>query len=511
MAQKTAPPKPPVNQLQKPTVDIVDTSAPPTRTDLPESPLTELSSDVEDHVTSNSVYCQFAALAESAPKAADPPKNLNDTFNGPDATQWKAALDEELASLAEKKVFKVVPRPKNAKVVGVRPVVRIKVNADGGIERYKFRLVAQGYNQKKGVDYKESYYPTLGMDVVRVIADIAAEDDLELHQLDVSTAYLNGELEEEVYVMPPDGVDCPPGHVWALDRALYGLPQSGYVWNVTLHNALVKIGFVRISSEHCIYLYRDKNGRVCFLAIYDDDLLFAAKGLKFTEKMKRTLRRLFKMHDLGEARHLLGVEIIRDRTKRTISLSQQRYITKMLEKCGLKDCKPVAVPMDPSLVLSSAQCPEYGSDEWREMQDKPYKNIVGSLMYAMVATGPDICYAVGALARYSANPGRVHWVAAKRILRYLRGTRDLALTFSPARKRENALVFYGYSDSSWSGDVDTSRSTSGYAFMMGGGAISWSSKLEGLVALSSTEAKYIGLSNAAQQIPGGESTGTMGC
>jgi hypothetical protein len=244
IAQKTVPPKPPVNQLQKPSVAIVDTSAPPTRTDLPESPLTELSSDVEDNTTSNSIYCQFTAFAESAPKAADTPRNLNDAFSGPDATQWKAALDEELASLAEKKVFRVVPRPKNAKVIGVRPVMRIKVNADGGIERYKLRLVAQGFNQKKGVDYKESYSPTLGMDVVRVIADIAAEEDLELHQLDISTAYLNGELKEEVYVMPPDGVDCPPGHVWALDRTLYGLPQSGYVWNVTLHNALVKIGFM---------------------------------------------------------------------------------------------------------------------------------------------------------------------------------------------------------------------------------------------------------------------------
>jgi len=275
--------------------------------------------------------------------------------------------------------------------------MRIKVNADGEIERYKLRLVAQGYNQKKGTDYKESYSPTLGMEAVRVIADIAAEEDLELHQLDVSTAYLNGELEEEVYVMPPDGVDCPAGHVWALGRALYGLPQSGYVWNVTLHKALVGIGFVRISAEYCLYVYRDKKGRVCFLAIYVDDLLVAAKGLKFTEKMKRRLLRLFKMHDLGEAKHLLGIEITRDRAKRTISLSQRQYILKMLQKYGLQDCKPVATPMDPGLALSKAQCPEPNSDEWLEMQGKLYKNIIGSLMYAMVATRPDICYTVGAL------------------------------------------------------------------------------------------------------------------
>jgi hypothetical protein len=315
------------------------------------------------------------------------------------------------------------------------------------------------------------------MEAVRIIADIAAEEDLELHQLDISTAYLNGELEEEVYIMLPDSVDCPAGHVWALGHALYGLPQSGYVWNVTLHKALVGIRFIRISAEYCLYVYHHRKGHVCFLAIYVNDLLVVAKGLKFTKKMKRRLLQLFKMHDLSEAKHLLGIEIIQDRVKRTISLLQRQYILKMIQKYGMQDCKSVTTPMDPGLVLSKAQCPEQNSDEWLEMQGKPYKNIVGSLMYAMVVTHPDICYAVGALARFSANLGKVHWVAAKCVLHYLWGTKDLALTFSPVKHHDNVLVFFGYSNSNWSGDVDTSRSTSGYAFFMGGVAISWSSKL----------------------------------
>ena len=463
-----------------------------------DSPLTELPSESEGGTDANSIYCQLAALAEAAPKSTETPKTLREALNGPDAMHWQVALDEELKSLAEKKVYRIVPRPKGVKIIGVKPVMRIKVNASGDIERYKLRLVAQGYNQKKGVDYQESYSPTLGMEVVRIIAGIAAAEDLDLHQLDVSTAYLNGKLEEEVYLMPPDGVECPPGHVWALDHALYGLPQSGHVWNVTLHKALLKIGFTRISLEYCLYILRDKRGHVCYLAVYVDDLLVAAKGPDFTKEVKRSLRKLFKMHDIGEAKHLLGIEITRDRAKGTIALSQRQYILKILEKYALQDCKPVSSPMAHGSILEKSQCPEHGSEEWLEMQSKPFKNVIGSLMYAMIATRPDICYAVGALARFSANPGRVHWIAAKRILRYLHGTMDLALTFTHPRGKP--LVFYGYSDSNWSGDPDTSRSTSGYVFMMGGAAIAWSSKLQGMVALSSTEAEYIGLTAAAQEI-----------
>jgi hypothetical protein len=320
--------------------------------------------------------------------------------------------------------------------------------------------------------------------------------------MDVSTAYLNGELEEEIYMMPPSCVEIPEGHCWHLKRSLYGLKQAGRTWNRTLDSKLLKLGFHRLNSETCLYVYKEGN-QTCFVVVYVYDLLLAATSKEFSQKIKGMLSSSFEMRDLGTAKYLLGIEIVRDRKKRTIALNQCQYIDKVLDRYGMTNCKPVFTPMATGTDLSAFD-PE--SDEtipqMALVEGGPvisYQSVVGSSMYAMLGTRPDIAHTVGVLGRFSANPKGIHWAAAKRLLRYLKGTRDWALHYDGADLSMD-MTFYGYSDANWNGDRDTSRSTSGYVFIASRGAIGWSSRRQSMVALSSTESEYIGLANAGQHL-----------
>jgi hypothetical protein len=320
--------------------------------------------------------------------------------------------------------------------------------------------------------------------------------------MDVSTAYLNGELQEEIYMTPPSCVDIPDSHCWRLKRSLYGLKQAGRTWNRTLDSKLLKLGFHRLNSETCLYVYKDGK-QTCFVVVYVDDLLIAATSKEFSHKVKDLLSSSFKMRDLGPAKYLLGIEIIRNRKKQTIALSQRQYIDKVLDRYGMTDCKPVFTPMATGIHLAVDDPDNNETIHHMAITEGgpivPYQSVIGSAMYAMLGTRPDLAYAVGMLGRFSANPKSSHWAAAKRLLRYLKGTRDWALHYDGADLSID-MTFYGYSDADWNGDRDTSRSTSGYVFIVSRGAIGWSSRRQSMVALSSTESEYIGLANAGQHL-----------
>lgn len=442
----------------------------------------------------------FAGISQNGPASTPTPRNAKEALDGPDKQHWEAALQEEVQNLIDNNVYEVVPIPKGVKPITSKMVFRVKYDTNGNVERHKIRIVARGFTQVEGVDYKEVWAPVANLESIRIILALAAKYNLELDQMDVATAYLNGELEEEIYMIPPDGVKILPGHCWRLKRSLYGLKQAGRTWNLTLDKRLRSLGFTRLNAKTCLYVYR-QGDKICFLVVYVDDFLLAANSRTFMDGVKKQLSATFKMRDLGPASYILGIHITRDREARTVSLSQRQYIKTVVERCGMKDSKPMWTPMAANSRLTAEDPSNNATVVEMNLGGKrvSYSSVVGSLMYAMMGTRPDIAYAVGVLGRFSSAPKQHHWSAAKRVLRYLNTTADMELKFD-GNDVSMDMHFHGYSDADWSGDTDTSKSTSGYVFLSARGAIGWVSKRQTMVALSSTESEYIGLCYAGQHL-----------
>jgi hypothetical protein len=409
-------------------------------------------------------------------------------MSSPDASHWKCAAEEEYLMHMQNQTWEVVKLPPGKKAIGSGWVFRVKRNADGTVERYKGRIVAKGYSQRPGIDYTEVFAPTSRQAAIRLILALAALEDLELRSVDISHAFINGELDEEIYMTQPEGFqEYGPEYVLRLLRSLYGLKQASRVWNKKLHAALVSMGFKRLDSDRSIYIYARGPVRI-IMPIFVDDITLASKSKSAIDSTVKELAQHFELRDLGDTRYLLGIEIIRDRPNRSLSLCQRQYIINMLDRFGLADSKPVSTPMEPGLHLDTSMGAS-SSDDIAFMRKVPYLSAVGALMYLAITTRPDIANAVGILARFNSNPGPFHWKAVKHVLRYLKGSMDLKLIYKPNDSSDE--LFTSYSDADHGGSPDSGRSTTGYLIKVGTGAVSWSSKLQSIVALSTTEAEYI--------------------
>ncbi|RVX20257.1 Retrovirus-related Pol polyprotein from transposon TNT 1-94 [Vitis vinifera] len=336
--------------------------------------------------------------------AENDPESFSQAMSCKESELWYNAMKDEMSSMKCNDVWDLVELPNGAKTIGCKWVFKTKKDSLGNIERYKARLVAKGFTQKEGIDYTETFSPVSKKDSLRIILALVAHFDLELQQMDVKTAFLNGELEEEVYMKQPEGFPSSDGEqlVCKLKKSTYGLKQA---------------------SRQC-------GSKVCFLVLYVDDILLATNDKGLLHEVKQFLSKNFNMKDMGEASYVIGIKIHRDRFK------------------GI---------------------------------------LVGSLMYAQVCTRPDIAFAVGMLGRYQSNPGIDHWKAAKKVMRYLQGTKDYKLMY----RRTSNLEVVGYSDSDFAGCVDSRKSTSGYIFILAGGAISWRSVKQTMTATSTMEAEFI--------------------
>ncbi|MCO5587877.1 hypothetical protein L7F22_041829 [Adiantum nelumboides] len=248
---------------------------------------------------------------------------------------------------------------------------------------------------------------------------------------------------------------------------------------------MLKDGYKRSHADHCLYTKRDEDGSPIILVLYVDDMLIAAKKRSTVDAFKEQLKSAFSMKDLGAAEHLLGVRVTRQRDQRTLYLSQEKYIEKVLDRFNMAEENPLGVPLPPYVKISKDDCPK-SKEEASAMQSVPYASACGSLMYAMVATWPDIAHAVGVVSRFMASPCRLLWDAVKSIMWYLKGTKNKCLCYG-----KGPLELKGFCDSDMAGDVDTRKSTSGYVFTLAGGVVSWCSRLQKIVALSTTEAEYI--------------------
>jgi len=333
------------------------------------------------------------------------------------------------------------------------------------------------------------------MTSIRVLLSIVAIHDLELHQMDVKTAFLNGVLEEEIYMQQPEGF-IEPGNehlVCKLKRTLYGLKQSPRVWYQTIDKFFADMGFKRVEGDYGLYVIWNDDVK-CIIALHVDDLLIACNSVPYMESVKQELHSEYEMKDLGEAKFVLGIEIERDRDRRKIHLNQQQYIENVLQRYNMTDCKPVSTPMEASVKLTKSDAAVTNKQK-QEMSAVPYQSAVGSLMYAMTCTRSDIAYAVSTVSRYCSNYGTAHWTAVKRIMRYLKGTAHYRLQLGGGTQ----VLLSGYCDADWAGDLDERKSTTGYAFYIGDGLVSWNSKRQPTVALSTAEAEYMSAAQAAKE------------
>jgi hypothetical protein len=330
---------------------------------------------------------------------------------------------------------------------------------------------------------------------VRILLAIAAYYDYEIWQMDVKTAFLNGHLSEDVYMTQPEGFVDPKnaGKICKLHRSIYGLKQASRSWNIRFDEVVKGFGFIKNEEEPCIYK-KASGSALVFLVLYVDDILLIGNDIPMLEAVKTSLKKSFSMKDLGEAAYVLGIKIYRDRSKRLIGLSQDTYIDKILNRFNMQDSKKGFLPMSHGVTLSKSQCATT-PDERKRMSAIPYASAIGSIMYAMLCTRPDVSFALSVTSRYQSNFGEDHWTVVKGILKNLRRTKDMFLIFGG----EDELVVKGYTDASFQTDKDDSASQSGFVFCLNGGAVSWKSSKQDTVADSTTEAEYIAASEAAKE------------
>lgn len=416
------------------------------------------------------------------------PLTRGEALSSPRATDWKKAMQCELDSLAENEVWTLADLPKGKKAVGSKWVFKTKTGKDGEVIRYKARLVARGFSQIPGCDYDETFSPVVRGESLRAMFALSAQEDMVIHQMDVETAFLNGNLEEEVYMMQPEGSQQRGREqmVCKLHKSIYGLKQSPRCWNQVLDEHLKDIGFNQLASDPCVY--RSARETMLLIAVYVDDLLVAGRNTKQISAAKESLSRRFRMHDLGPLQHFLGILVQQDRSRGQIWIGQPAYITKMLHNFGMEESKPVSTPSDSNSKLTKR------TEEEEPAVQAQYQAAVGCLLYLSTKTRPDVAFAVGNVARFCSDPSQTHWSAVKRILRYLQGTIELGILY-----QQEVQPCIGFSDADWGGSLDDRKSTSGYLFMWNKGAVSWRSQKQKCVALSTAESEYVALASAAQE------------
>lgn len=355
----------------------------------------------------------------------DEPSTLKEALKSPNSDNWKIAMKNEVDSFFENKTCVAAKLPEGKKAIKTKWVFKLKNEADGSV-RFKARLVVKGYTQTKGIDYNETYSPVVRYPSIRYLIALSAKFNLEFHQMDAITVFLQGDLDEEIYV-----------------------------------------------------------------AIYVDDILICTNDMEAFERLRQELMKRFKMKYLGEAKTILGLKITRDRKAGKIYLDQEAYIDKMLRRFNMDNCKSVSTPFD-----SNQKLLKLTEGEVIEDNEVPYQEAIGCLLYAAQGCRPDISYAVNCLSKFNNKHSQTHWGAVKRVFRYLQGTKKIKLCYS----RDGASEIQAYSDADWANDPNDRRSVTGYLLMMQGGPISWSSKRQQTIALSTTEAEYMAVSATTQEV-----------
>jgi len=430
--------------------------------------------------------------AASAAVNQEDPKTLREALASTNKNEWMKACLTELDDLKRNETYRLEPLPPGYRALDGKWVFKTKRDANGDVTRFKARWVVKGFLQKEGVDFFETFAAVVKAPSFKLVFALIALYDLECAQMDMVTAFLNPILKEKVYVIQPTGFEEDKELVCRLQKTLYGLKQSPRYWYETLKSFLLTAGFTSLESDHCVFA--GYNGDVLTL-VYVDDLLVIAPSKQAVQKIKDLLNNQFAMKDLGPVGHFLGIRVTRNRAEGSIRLTQDAYIDKILKEFNHEECRSVSTPMKKGEILEPA--PEgYQADSKRLTW---YQSLVGSALYLMTQTRADLAYTMGVLTRFCHNPTEAHELAGRRLLRYLKGTRDAYIEYR-FDVEDVDLGLKCFTDSDWAGDLETRRSTSGYVLISGGGPLVWQSGLQKTVALSSCEAEFYSITNATKEI-----------
>lgn len=402
-------------------------------------------------------------------------------------------MRDEIATLEKNNTWTAVQQPDNVPVIDCKWVFKVKKDNKGNITKYKARLVARGFTQSYGENYWETYAPVVKSSTVRLLLAVAVNNNYDIGQIDIRSAYTNSELNEEIYMRQPTGFDSGDGKVLKLNKSLYGLKQSGHEWNKCINEYLVNgLKFNRLKSDPCVYLKGSSVATRVIVIIYVDDILIMSACKNQIDYTKKQIQERFDIDDIGEATKYLGLEI--QRSTSGIYLHQRAFINELLVQYKMEECNAVKTPLDPGIKLT--KCEKDNCNEKCEnlVDSTVYRRMIGKLLYLAGSTRPDIMFAISSLSRFNSRPHQVHMKCVKHVIRYLKGTMNYGLYFE-----KTEVPLYGYADADWASCIVDRRSYTGFIFILSGCPISWESRKQQTVALSSTEAEYMALCSAGKE------------
>ena len=391
------------------------------------------------------------------------PSNLKEALLSPHKAKWEEAIHLELEAHQKNGTWELIKGSERQQTIGSKWVFKIKKGSNGTPIKYKARLVAQGFQQIAGIDFTETYAPTALIASIRIELIKACAQGWEIHQMDVKTTFLNGELNEEIYMTLPKMNKEEPTQTCRLKKSLYGLRQVGRCWYIRLHDFFLRNNFTCCKSDQSIYVLCNKDKHI-IVAVYVDDMIIMANTFSATQYLKDILNAEFDMEHMGAISFCLWIDILYNQDKRVIHFSQQGYISQILERFHMASCYPTSTPMEGLSHLSDFH-------NKGDTVNFPYRSLIGSLMYASICTRLDISFATNKLSQFLENPSPTHWKAAKRILKYLKGTSDLGLTFQASSSDMRLHV-----DVDWASDPTDWKSFSGYCVFIGNVVALWEAR-----------------------------------
>ncbi|KAJ9566731.1 hypothetical protein OSB04_002697 [Centaurea solstitialis] len=412
------------------------------------------------------------------------PTNTQDALTDPD---WVRAMQDELAEFERNRVWRLVERPRKIRIIDLRWIFRNKKDENDLIIRNKARLVAKGYRQQEGIDYDETFAPVARIEAIRIFLAYAAHKNMKVFQMDVKCAFLNGELQEVVYVEQPEGFVDPkyPEHVYVLDKALYGLKQAPRAWYETLTIYLLESGYKKGTVDPTLFLRRSGN-HLTVVQIYVDDIIFASTNPESCTEFEQIMKSRFQMSMMGELTFFLGLQV--RQTPQGIFINQSKYTLDILKRFDFTGPKSASTPMSTSFQLDA-------DTSGNPVDQKVYRAIIGSLLY-LTASRPDIMFATCVCARFQCDPRESHLGAVKRILKYLKGTPNFGLWYP----KDSGFELTAFTDSDHAGCKLNRKSTSGACQFLGDKLVSWSSRKQNCVSLSTAEAEYVAAACCCSQV-----------
>ena len=439
--------------------------------------------------------CAIRWAAVAVEESVDMPLTYKEALSSLQSVLWQCVMDDEHNALLKTRTYTLVPCDAGMVVLPSKWVYKLKLLANSRPERFKGRIVVCGNRQVHGIDYYKTYSPVMCYDSLCFVLVLAAHYDLDVHLVDIDSAFLQADLEETVHVEPPAGCRSAdkPTWIWRLNKSLYGLKQAPIAWNKLIDEHLCSSGFTPMAADPCVYVKWVDNC-LSIIGLYMDNCLIITHQDLLTET-KNILSSCFPTKDLREVTSVLGTEVLCDRGNGCLSIQQSGHIGGILKLAGMTECRPTSLPMMPGLQLEAQKAPA------DDTLDFPYQELVGKLLFVAQGTRPDIAYAVSYLSRFVGGWDKSHCEAIRHLLRYLQGTRHVAINYYCRQHQDQnqSIIPEIYSDSDWAGDTIDRKSVSGWLVMMGGGPIAWSSKKQKTVAQSSCEAELAALSEATKQ------------